>query len=75
MTNSDKPSNRDPARGVPQSIEPGTTDLGDDVYRDADNNGSTMRGGNDNDGSDLGSGLPIQIDPGATDLGNDGQRR
>lgn len=44
--------------------DPGTTDLGPDVYRDTTNSGSTL-------GDATTTGLEGGIDPGTTDLGND----
>lgn len=52
----------DNASGLP--LDPGTTDLGDDVYRDAEDRGSTLGGG-------TGSGLEGGLDAGLTDLGDD----
>ena len=52
----------DNASGLP--LDPGTTDLGDDVYRGADDRESTLGGG-------TGSTLEGGIDAGTTDLGDD----
>ncbi len=57
--------------GLPIPIDPGTTDLGDDVYRDADNHGSSLGDTPRPADVDPGSGLPIRIDPGTLDLGDD----
>ncbi len=75
MTNHNSPADRDGGNELPLPVEPGTTDLGDDVYRGADNDGSvlgdTPRSGTSHTDFDPGSGLPILIDPGTTDLGDD----
>ena len=48
-------------------VDPGTTDLGDDVYRTETNQGSVLE-------NDLNPGLEGGFDPGTTDLGDDVQR-
>jgi|GEM_PF-4330859 len=50
--------------GLNLSVEPGLTDLGDDVYRDVTNSGSHLDG-------DTNMGLEGGLDPGNTDLGDD----
>lgn len=74
MTNKNTQSDVDPGSGLPLPIEPGTTDLGDDVYRGDDNSGSTLGSTQRSADVDPGSGLPIRIDPGVTDLGDDAER-
>ena len=63
MTNHTSPADRAGGSGLPRPVEPGTTDLGDDVYRGTDNDGSvlgdTPRSGTSHTDRDLGSGLPI----------------
>lgn len=71
MTNQNPQTDRDPASGLPLPVDPGTTDLGDDVYRGDDSSGSITGSGSSNADSDLASGLPLSIDPGTTDLGDD----
>ncbi len=48
-------------------VDPGTTDLGDDVYRTETNQGSVLE-------NDLNPGLEGGFDPGTTDLGDDVHR-
>ncbi len=55
------------ASGLDIPIDPGTTDLGADVYRGATNPAPTPSRRD----VDPASGLAIGIDPGATDLGDD----
>ncbi len=74
MTNQNPPRDQDPTSGLPLPIDPGTTDLGDDVHRDADNRGSSAGSDSQSADTDAGSGLPIPIDPGTTDLGDDVHR-
>ncbi len=50
--------------GLPIAFDPGTTDLGDDVYRDDVNRGSVL-------GSDREPGTTGIFDPGNADLGDD----
>ena len=71
MTNKNTPGDVDPTSGLPVPIDPGTTDLGDDVNRGANNDGGVVGSDHDRADVDPGSGLPIPIDPGTTDLGDD----
>jgi hypothetical protein len=71
MTNQHSPTAHDPGSELPLPVEPGTTDLGDDVYRGADNAGSSLGDAPRTADVDPGSGLPNRIDPGTTDLGDD----
>ncbi len=68
MTNNQQPgppANDAPNEGgIDLSLDPGTTDLGDDVYRDAGNSGGLL--------DDVRpKGLEGGLDPGNTDLGPD----
>ena len=66
QSSEDKGHQADPS-GLDIPIDPGTTDLGDDVYRGVTNPAPTPSTRD----VDPASGLAIGIDPGTTDLGDD----